>query len=182
MALTTDSMPCELAFKAIVDEAVRDLVAADHRKGSSFVRTPLLYPGGSSVVVRVDDCGTSFLVTDMALGYQEADLMGAALIYSRHAGSIAENSGIRFDSESFLIEVDGVDGQQLSGAIAAIANCSYEAVALAAYKLSERRAGDVMGELYQGLVRILTGLARVSATARDSLSSTDAVTRWVSPR
>jgi hypothetical protein len=96
----------------------------------------------------VDDRGTSLFVTDMALGYQEADLMDAALTYARHACSIAEHSGIHFDSVSFFVEVDG---EQLSGAITAVANCSCEAVALAAYKLSDppdrRRGSDVAEKL-----------------------------------
>jgi hypothetical protein len=90
----------------------------------------------------------------MGLGYHEAELMGASLIYSRHARSIAENAGISFDAHAFFIVE--VAREQLAGAIATVGNCSQEAVALAAYKLAERSASDVAEELYERLVRIFT--------------------------
>jgi len=141
-------------FSATVENAARELVSAEFHNGSAFIRTPILYPSGSTVVVRVDDNGKSYFVSDFGMGYQEADLMGASLIYGRHARTIAEMAGIRFDSEAFF--VIEVSREQLAGAIATIANCSQEAVALAAYKLADRRSADLAELLYDRLVRIFT--------------------------
>jgi hypothetical protein len=124
------TMPPDVDFSATVENAARELVSVEFHNGSAFIRTPILYPSGSTVVVRVDDNGKSYFVSDFGMGYQEADLMEASLIYGRHARTIAEMAGIRFDSEAFF--VIEVSREQLAGAIATIANCSQEAVALAA--------------------------------------------------
>jgi hypothetical protein len=143
------------AFTSTLESVVRQLARFEQRGESAFIHVPVLYPSGAGVVVRVDDSRNGkFFVTDMGLGYQEAEMMGASLIYLRHAKHIAENAGIQFDSEAFF--VIQTTREQLAGAIATVANCSQEAVALAAYKLAERRATDVAETLYERLVRIFT--------------------------
>lgn len=142
------------AFREIVEAVSRELVGVEHTREGAFVRTPVLYPSGANVVVRVTPHAENLFVTDMGFGYQEAELMGSSLVYARHARSIAESAGIQFDSESFFV-VEVTRGQ-LAGAIATVANCSHEAVALAAYKIAERRASDVGEALYERLVRIFT--------------------------
>jgi hypothetical protein len=143
------------SFRVTLESVMRQLARFDQRGETAFINVPVLYPSGSGVVVRVDDSGDGrFFVSDMGLGYQEAEMMGAALIYARHAKHIAENAGIQFDSEAFFVAKG--TREQLAGAIATVANCSQEAVALAAYKLAERRATDVAETLYERLVRIFT--------------------------
>jgi hypothetical protein len=141
-------------FRATIESATRALINTEFRDGSAYISTPILYPSGSTVVVRVVDNGKTYFVSDIGMGYQEAELMGASLIYGRHARTIAENAGIPFDSEAFF--VIEASREQLPGAIAMVANCSQEAVALAAYKLADRRAADLAEALYERLVRIFT--------------------------
>jgi hypothetical protein len=142
------------SFQQLVETAAAQLVSTRHAASGSFVDTPLLYPSGSSVVVRVDGTGERFFVSDMGLGYQEADMMGASLIYSRHAQSIAKNAGVGFDHHAFF--VTEVSKGQLAGAVATIANCSLDGVALAAYKLSERKASHEADILYRRLVDLFS--------------------------
>ena len=66
----------------------------------SFIRTPLLYPSGSTVVVQVAQGEGRFFVSDFGLGYQESDLYGAGAFYVRHARPIAENAGVGFDNQA----------------------------------------------------------------------------------
>lgn len=87
----------------IADAVAREIVSTKHRHDGSFISTPLLYPSGSTVVVKIHQAGEQFFISDIGLGYQEADMMGAGSIYARHARVIAENAGIRFDSQSFFI-------------------------------------------------------------------------------
>lgn len=139
-------------FRAIVEDAVRQLIDTQHRADASYVRTPLLYPGGATVVVRVDGGPERFFVSDFGMGFDEAEMMGAATIYARHAPAIAERSGVKFDHYAFfLIEVAR---DRLPGAIVTIANCSQEAVSLAALKLAERTASDANERLYERLVSV----------------------------
>jgi hypothetical protein len=140
-------------LQAVVEELARELVSVEYRSGSSFIRTPLLYPSGGSVVVRVDEhSASSYFVSDMGFGYQEAEFMGASLTYARHARLIAENAGVRFDHHAFFVIQVGRD--QLAGAVATIANCSLEATTVAAYKLAERKVADEADRLYQRLITI----------------------------
>lgn len=140
-------------FTRLVDSVAAQLATTAHRSDGSYVSTPLLYPSGASVVVRVSpDAGKAYFVSDFGAGYMEADLMGATPTYTRHARSIAEHAGVSFDQHAFFAV--HVSEDRLPGAVATIANCSLEAVALTAFKLSERRALEDSNLLYERLVSI----------------------------
>lgn len=142
------------AFKAIVDELARKLIATEYIQRSAMVRTPVLYPSGATVVIEIREDGDGFFVSDMGLGYQEADLMGAGLMYGRHARAVAQGAGIGFDHHSFFVIRASRD--QLPGAVATVANCSQQAVSLVAYKLAERRSADEADLLYERLVQVFS--------------------------
>lgn len=141
-------------FRQMVESVARELVTVEFHPGGSFLRTPLLYPGGSTVVVGIDHGPGAYLVSDLGLGHQEAETMGATAIYQRHAPAIAEAAGVKFEHASFFILQ--VTRDQLPGAVATIANCSQEAVAVAAYKLAERRATEYAQGMYDRLVSLFT--------------------------
>lgn len=151
VVLKTAFDPHERAF---IDRVATQLATVDHREGGSFVSTPLLYPSGSAVVVRIEPTGTDYFVTDLGLGYREADMMGASLTYARHARQVAEQAGIGFDQHAFFVARASAD--DLLGCIIAVANCSLEAVTIAAMKLSERRVADEAEMLYERLTRVFT--------------------------
>src|SRR5262245_6423555 len=112
-----------------VDAAVRQMVHASHRSEGSYVRTPLLYPSGSTVVVRVAGSGDDFSVTDFGLGFMEAEGMGLEKVYVRHAEEIASEYGVSYEDHAF--KLTRISGEQLTGAVIAIANCSLEVAATA---------------------------------------------------
>src|SRR5262245_4308689 len=140
-------------FVDLVDAVARALVATDHDVNGSFIRTPLAYPSGSLVVVRVDQADDNRLfVSDLGLGYQEADLAGAASFYTRHARTIAEKAGVGFDNQAFFVMEAARD--QLAGAVVTIANCSQEATVRAADSLAEKTFEDSKERLYERLVAV----------------------------
>lgn len=139
-------------FRQLIGEVSQQLVTAEHQVGRSFIKVPLLYPSGANVVVRVEGGEDRFFISDAGFGHQEADMMGASLIYARHGRPIAENAGVRFDNQAFFVIEASRD--QLPGAVVTIANCSYEAVALTAYKLADRKSSDEADRLYERLVTI----------------------------
>jgi hypothetical protein len=157
-------------FAKLVDSVARELVSARHRPDGSLINTPLLYPNGSTVVVKVHEAGQRYFVSDMGLGYQEADMMGAGTIYSRHARIVAENAGVRFDNQAFFILEASRD--QLPSAIVTVANCSQEAVIIAAFRLSERRSLDDAERLYERLVGVFTRTRVVKDAEIPGYSST----------
>ncbi len=139
-------------FKKIVNELAREMVTAEHREGASFVKTPILYPSGTTVVVKIDEGQNEFFVSDMGLGFQEADMMGGSRIYPRYGRQIAETNGIGFDNHSFF--VIRASKEQLAGAVMAVANCSQQAAAIVSQRVSKERANDAAEELLERLLRI----------------------------
>lgn len=140
-------------FSGMIDAVARELVATDHRAGASFIRTPLVYPSGATVVVRVDDDGTNeFFITDMGLGFREADFIGASRIYSRQAKIIADANGVGFDSDAFFVV--RATRSQLPGAVATVANCSLQATLRASERLAREREHDAAEELVERLGHI----------------------------
>jgi len=139
-------------LKEIVEAVAREIVSTDHRAGGSFIRTPLMYPGGATVVVRVDQGDNRFFVSDVGLGYQEAELMGAGSMYVKPARVIAEEAGVRFDNQAFFVLEASRD--QLPGAVVTIANCSQHAVMRASDALAEKTFEDRKSRLYDKLVGV----------------------------
>lgn len=139
-------------FQNVVEAAASQLAQVSHVAGSAFISTPLIYPSGGSVVVRVDQTGGDFFVSDFAAGHQEAELFGGDLIYRRTARAVAESAGIGFDQMAFFVLK--ASEAQLPGAVATVANCSHEAVLVTSMKLAERREHDDAELLYERLVDV----------------------------
>lgn len=139
-------------FQAAVEAVARQIVTAEHRDGTSYIQTPLLYPSGSTVVVRINDAYPNFFITDFGSGYSESEMMGASAIFARNARGVAESYGVQFDEHAFFVME--ATREQLAGAVVTVANCSYQAVALAAFKLAERRQADDTEALYRRLVTV----------------------------
>jgi hypothetical protein len=152
-----------------VESAMRDIVSAAHRPEGSYVRTPLFYPNGTTVVVRVsggpghNNTDGNYFVTDFGLGFTEAEMMGFERTYVRQARAVALAAGVGFDEHAFFaVEVPQ---DRISGAIATVANCSAEAVAVTAFKASERAHADAAEYLIEKLEKTF-GIARVTKNGK----------------
>ncbi len=136
--------------KQVADE----LVSAWSGEGGAFIRTPVLYPGGTTVVVRIESTGSQFLVSDMGGGYREADLMCASDLYSRHAKKVAKFYEVKFDGHSlFVLQVER---DRLAAAVATIAACSQEAVQHLSHRLASKRVKGIDDRLYDRLVHVFS--------------------------
>jgi hypothetical protein len=124
-----------MKFSELPESVVRQLIAIEPHANGAFMRTPLLYPSGSTVVVGVALSKGRYFVSDWGLGYQEADTRGASLFYMRHARQTAEAAGVGFDNRAFFIT--GARRDQVVGAVITFAARS--AVAHAT-KIAGRRA------------------------------------------
>lgn len=139
-------------FQRAVSSVAAELVEVLHRSQVSYIRTPLLYPSGTIVVVRIDPGISDFIVSDRGMGFDEADMMGGSHMYDRQARPIAEEAGVGFDHRSFFALQ--VSRAQLAGAVITIANCSQQAVVAVANRLSERDRVNATDVLYDRLTRI----------------------------
>jgi hypothetical protein len=167
-------------FRRTIEEVSSQLIGVDHRDGFSFVKVPIVYPSGSGVVIQVRAVGSTFFVTDFGAGYDEAEMMGAATLFARHAKRVAETSGVGFDSHSFFVME--VTEPQLPSAIVTIANCSREAVTITAHRLNQQHREDDAEELYDRLRRIFPqrAVAKKAEIRGDSTTQweVDALVKW----
>lgn len=123
--------------EAAATEVARALVSTQTVEGRAFVATPVTYPTGSHVVVRLDGMGDRWFVSDDGYGSLEADLMNAGATFRRVAPHVAERAGVAFDQRAlFVIEATR---SELPGAVVAVANASAEAVRRTAIRIEEIR-------------------------------------------
>ncbi len=134
----------------VVDVVAREIISTEHIGYGSLIKTPVMYPSGAAVVVQITQHGDRYFVTDMGQGYQEAEMFGAAIMYSNSAKGLAEHFGIRFDNQAFFAAE--ANREQLAGATTVVANCSSQAAALAAYKAAELKFEKGSDKLYRKLV------------------------------
>jgi hypothetical protein len=137
-----------------VDGVARALVDVRHAHDASFISLPVMYPSGSLVIVRIDPHHDGrFLVSDMGMGFEEADIMGAGRLFTHSASVVAVRAGVHFDRHTFSI---GIRREQLVGAVSVIAACSQEAVQLATFRLEEKKKADAADRLYERLYHLFS--------------------------
>jgi hypothetical protein len=145
------------AFSHIAKDIASSLVSARPDPRGVLIKTPLLYPSNSTVMVRIDSLDGRFFVSDMAQALQEAEMMGAPRTFRHHAPIIAQNAGIGFDHQAFFVAEAKED--QLVGAVMAVANCSSEAATIVAHKLAEKKNDDYIDRLYDRLSNVFGAAA-----------------------
>lgn len=136
--------------KKLLESIASQLSRVEHFDGFSYISTPLLFPSGGSVVVRVQKSASGdFVVTDYGLAYDECDLINGRYYFSRFAPKCANDYGIEFDQHSFFcIEVSE---SQLAGSIVAVANCVLETVSRVFARVEEFKAQLASDKLYERL-------------------------------
>src|SRR5437763_1256673 len=87
----------------LIEDVARQLVSTEHDAAGAFVTLPLLYPSGSTVVVRINAGDGRYFVSDWGLGNRESEMYGAGLHYARHARTIADKAGVGFDNQAFFV-------------------------------------------------------------------------------
>lgn len=125
------------SISAIADEVARSLSYAKPASEAPVIVTPLLYPGGSRVVLTLREDRGSYFVTDGGHGAREADMLGGSRIYTRVARELAEAHDIRFDSD-LIFDID-VPREALLTAAIVVANASKIAVETTAQRLANRK-------------------------------------------
>ncbi|WP_346031638.1 hypothetical protein [Erythrobacter westpacificensis] len=81
-----------------VRKAVDSLVRVSAWGNSYLVTTPLVYPSGSVVGVRVTPEQGGYWVSDFAMGYREAEAIEAQRSFGSHAGRMKERLGVEYTS------------------------------------------------------------------------------------
>jgi hypothetical protein len=87
--------------------------------------TSVSYPNGTSVVVRIDQHGDRFLVSDDGYASVIAETAHVLVTFNKVASLVAERTGISFERGSFFVR--DVACESLLGAVVAVANASAKA-------------------------------------------------------
>ncbi|MDR9758813.1 hypothetical protein RJJ37_04055 [Rhizobium redzepovicii] len=144
-----------ISINAIAEEVSRALSYSKCGNDGAMVVTPLLYPGGSRVVLRFQESPEGYFISDLGAGRREADLMDGDTIFTKIAKAAAERFGVRFDSD-MIFDIE-VPREALVSAAISVANASKEAVDHTAARVSERRAMDQRDRLWSRLAAAFPG-------------------------
>jgi hypothetical protein len=119
-------MSASIVPTPFIQAIVADLVSAEHWPDGSFVRLPMVYPGGSLVTVKIDQLtGNRYRVSDAGFGFREIEEIGAQRSFTRIANALAEEAALGRNARAFFIEVPA---DQLSRAISDVGMASWQVV------------------------------------------------------
>lgn len=130
-------------IRNIADEVASALAYAKQSGTDQLIVTPLLYPSGSMVVVRMDQGPEGYFVSDYGCGAREISMMGSGdRTFRRLAKKASDAYGIRFTDDLFF-DTD-VPREALVTAVISVANASktcveQTALAVAAAERDTRR-------------------------------------------
>ena len=140
------------SIQQIADEVARALIKISSRDEIARLSLPLLYPGGSMLVILFGVHRDGFLVTDAGCARREAGLMGGEKTFVRIAAEVAERFGVRFD-RNMIFEME-VKQDELVVVVAAVANAAKTAVENTAMILATTEHADARADLWEKLDRV----------------------------
>lgn len=114
------------SLKATVDAVVKDLVRASHNRDSSYVSLPLIYPGGSSVTLKIDRTAHGLRVSDNGFGFRELEAVGADSSFARAASRFVADDDLALNKRAIFVDVP--DEDQLLRAICDVGSASWRTV------------------------------------------------------
>lgn len=121
------------SLEKIANDVARSLSYATIEGRSAYVSTAVTYANGTHVVVRLDQDGDNFFVSDDGYASQNADMFGGTHPFQRIAADIAKRFGINYDRRSFFVMK--ATKSQLPAAVTLVANASSTAVERTLYAL-----------------------------------------------
>ena len=116
----------QLDLEIIGQDVAKALSRSRVRNAAIFVSTPVTYPNGTGVAVKIDQGEGGFAISDDGYAEVIAEDMGAISAMHRVASGVAERAGLKYERGAF--SVDGVERNLLHVAVALVANASAHAV------------------------------------------------------
>lgn len=137
----------------VAAQVAAELVRVDVVQGRAFLRTPIMFPSGSFVVVMIEDQGRGeFKLSDLGQGLEEADQIGIGRSFKRQAGEAAQRFGLEWTGTCFVLR--GATRRQLAGATVAIANAVSSAAERALARAPNRPQDAAVERLVARLQRM----------------------------
>ena len=108
---------------AVIDAAVRDLVAARRVGDAVFVNLPLIFPSGAAATVKIEFISGGYRVSDSGFAYRELESIGAERSFGKMA--MSEQDQVKRNKRVIYIDVPEDD---LSRAISDVGTASWRIV------------------------------------------------------
>ena len=161
---TVTQVAMQAGLAVVAEQVARGLAKADLLQGRAFIRTPVLFPSGSTVVVVLEEDGSGlYRLSDLGQGFEEADQVGMADTYRRRkAAPVAALSGIEFAGNAFVLA--GIAARQLVGGAMTVANAAARAVERTLLRTGQRPEPATVDRLVLRLTRLFPR-ANVTRTA-----------------
>jgi len=140
-------------FAELAEQVARGLAKADLLDGRAFIRTPVLFPSGATVVVVIEEeGGDRYRLSDLGQGRDEAELLGIAGAYRRQAQEVAHLSGLTLDGNALVLT--GVLASQLVAGTMTVANAAARALERASLRAASRPREDTIDKLVTRLANV----------------------------
>lgn len=158
-------------LQVIADEVARSLSYAMVEGRSAYITTAVTYPNGSGVVVRLDQDGDHFFVSDDGQASLAAEMFGASHAFAKVASDVAKRFSIDYDQRSFFIL--RVKRNQLPSAVALIANASSVSVDRTLAALDRQKVKASRELFVDRITEAFGNLAVFDATVRGTSKNWD---------
>ena len=151
--LMATAMKVEQDLGTLAAEVAAGLASAELWQGRAYIRTPVILPTGSSVVVVIEEAGSgSWHLSDLGQGLELAADLGIERGYRQQADAMAAKSGIAFKRDTFLVQ--NLRRDQLASGIAFLADAVAKSLDRARIAAAERRTTADIDRLAIRLGRI----------------------------
>lgn len=137
----------------VADQVASNLAKADMLDGRAFIRTPVLFPSGATVVVVIEEEGRGrYRLSDLGQGHDEAELLSAGPVYHRQAADVARSAGLALAGHAFVLT--GLDAGQLVAGVMTVANAAARTLERTMLRADQRAPEDVVEKLATRLVTL----------------------------
>lgn len=147
-----------MAFEPIDQSAISDpnvraavscLVRVTAWGNAYLVTTPLVYPSGTVVGVRIVPAQGGYWVTDFAMGYREAEALEAQRSFGSNAGRMKDELGFEY-TEGHEIRIFASE-RQIASAIRRVSFASHSVMLKTFRSIPEVDPDEIGAQLYQRL-------------------------------
>lgn len=119
----------------------------------AYIRTPVLLPSGSTVVISVEgEGGGTWRVSDLSQGQEEADLLDLGTIYRGQAKEVSAQSGVLFNGHAFILS--RLAEAKLIAAVMAVANATSRTLERTIQRAEQRSRATSVEKLVGRLKKI----------------------------
>ncbi|WP_133243824.1 hypothetical protein [Sphingomonas pokkalii] len=134
-----------------VERAVGEMLRVQHWGTQTFVSTPIFYPSGSPVTVRVSPAEGGFRIDDGGFAYRELESVGFERSFASAADKARQSESLDRDRRCLFTYADA---EQLSRAISDVALASWNVADRVFKRIADQEERDIEEYLRGRLVSI----------------------------